>query len=277
MKPPSSDSEALRSEETAQVRASNGLFVAANELRHLERGHQPIRQPVGRVRRLRRRLRRRRSMRRFRVRRLPHRYPPHACGQRARGRSMPNSVNEPSQGMCGGRTIGLKRSARAADSVGGIQSAALNARPNRRQDGGRCVADVPRHRTPHDRAERHLVPRSRVRRFTMGFTGPWWCARKRVGVVPTALRSRVALSAVAVGPKPSALFWLRPFQPFRSWCFLPWTCGPTVSKRSTGFKADLKPTWRRGSPSPREMLRAYENWRESVKLNDDSQERARFQ
>jgi hypothetical protein len=65
MKPPSSNAESLRHQQAAQVRAANGLFVATDELRHLERGHQPIRQPVGR-----RRLCRRRSMSRFRVRRI---------------------------------------------------------------------------------------------------------------------------------------------------------------------------------------------------------------
>jgi len=79
MEPPSSDAEALPRQETAQIRASNGLLVTANELRHLERDHQSIRQSVVRLRRVRRQLRRVRSMRRFRVR-LPHRYPPRTCG-----------------------------------------------------------------------------------------------------------------------------------------------------------------------------------------------------
>jgi hypothetical protein len=55
MEPPSSDAEALRDQETAQVRASNGLLVAADELRHFECGHQPVRQPVVRSRCIRRR------------------------------------------------------------------------------------------------------------------------------------------------------------------------------------------------------------------------------
>ena len=46
MKPPSSDAEALRDEQAAQVRATNGLFVTADELRDLERGQQAIRQSV---------------------------------------------------------------------------------------------------------------------------------------------------------------------------------------------------------------------------------------
>jgi hypothetical protein len=44
MKPPSSDAEPLRDQQTAQVRAANGLFVAADEFGNLERRHQSIRQ-----------------------------------------------------------------------------------------------------------------------------------------------------------------------------------------------------------------------------------------
>jgi len=40
MKPPSSDAEALRDQQPAQVRAAHCLFVAADEVRHLERRHQ---------------------------------------------------------------------------------------------------------------------------------------------------------------------------------------------------------------------------------------------
>src|SRR5436309_1672664 len=42
MKPPSSDAEPLRDEQPAQVRAPHRLFMAADELSHLERGHQPV-------------------------------------------------------------------------------------------------------------------------------------------------------------------------------------------------------------------------------------------
>ena len=42
MEPPSSDAEALREQQAARVRATNGLFVAADELRHLECGQQAI-------------------------------------------------------------------------------------------------------------------------------------------------------------------------------------------------------------------------------------------
>ena len=50
MEPPSSDAEALRDQETAQVRAAHGLLVAANEFRDLEGSHQPVWQPAVRVR-----------------------------------------------------------------------------------------------------------------------------------------------------------------------------------------------------------------------------------
>src|SRR2546426_614688 len=51
MEPPSSNAEALRDEQAAQVRAANGLLVAADEFRHFERGHQPVRQSIVRRRR----------------------------------------------------------------------------------------------------------------------------------------------------------------------------------------------------------------------------------
>ena len=38
MKPPSSNAEALRDQQAAQIRATNGLFVTADEFRHLECG-----------------------------------------------------------------------------------------------------------------------------------------------------------------------------------------------------------------------------------------------
>jgi hypothetical protein len=43
MKPPSANTEALRDEQAAQVRAANGLLVASDELRDFARGHQPVR------------------------------------------------------------------------------------------------------------------------------------------------------------------------------------------------------------------------------------------
>ena len=55
MEPPSSDAEALRDQETAQVRAPHGLLVAADEFRDLEGGHQPVRQSAAHARAGRRR------------------------------------------------------------------------------------------------------------------------------------------------------------------------------------------------------------------------------
>lgn len=46
MKPPSSDADALRSEQSAPVCATNGLFVTADELGHLSSVQQPVRQPI---------------------------------------------------------------------------------------------------------------------------------------------------------------------------------------------------------------------------------------
>lgn len=46
MEPPSSDAEALRRQETAQVRAPHGFLVAANEFCDLERGQQPVGSPL---------------------------------------------------------------------------------------------------------------------------------------------------------------------------------------------------------------------------------------
>ena len=51
MKPPSSDAEALRSEQSAPVCATNGLFVTADELGHLASVQQPVRQALRLVRR----------------------------------------------------------------------------------------------------------------------------------------------------------------------------------------------------------------------------------
>src|SRR5438552_7945657 len=72
MESPSSDAEALRDQQTAQVRAAHRLFVAADEFGYLERRHQPIGQPAVRARRMGRELRVRRSIRRIRVRLLSH-------------------------------------------------------------------------------------------------------------------------------------------------------------------------------------------------------------
>jgi len=50
MKPPSSDAEALRSEQSAPVCATNGLFVTADELGHFPSVQQPVRQALRLVR-----------------------------------------------------------------------------------------------------------------------------------------------------------------------------------------------------------------------------------
>jgi hypothetical protein len=80
--------------------------------------------------------------------------------------------------------------------VGGIESGALT----RARIVARAEIDARRmcatHRTSNDRAERHLVSRSRTRRLTMGITGPSVVCLDAAGNVPTALRSRIALSAV---------------------------------------------------------------------------------
>lgn len=80
MKPPSSDAEALRDQQAAQVRATNGLFMTPHEFRHLECGQQTIRQSFVQRRRLRHLADHVRSMRRFRVRDAGHGHPPHICG-----------------------------------------------------------------------------------------------------------------------------------------------------------------------------------------------------
>jgi hypothetical protein len=50
VKPPSSDAEALRSQQPTPVRTPNGFFVAADEPRHLTGGQQPIGQALHVVR-----------------------------------------------------------------------------------------------------------------------------------------------------------------------------------------------------------------------------------
>lgn len=73
MEPPSSDAEPLRDEQPAKVRASHRLLVTADELCHLKRRDQSVRQSVRRRQRFRRRLGHRRSMRRFCEDGFPHR------------------------------------------------------------------------------------------------------------------------------------------------------------------------------------------------------------
>jgi hypothetical protein len=72
MKPPSSDAEALRRQQTAQVRAADRLLVAPDELRDVKRGHQAIRQLAVRGRRVAGELRVGGSIHRFPVLVLSH-------------------------------------------------------------------------------------------------------------------------------------------------------------------------------------------------------------
>jgi hypothetical protein len=80
MEPPSSDAEALRDQQAAQVRPPNGLFVTADEFCHLEGRQKAIRQSFVQGRGLRDLANDVRSMRRFRVRDAGHGHPPHTCG-----------------------------------------------------------------------------------------------------------------------------------------------------------------------------------------------------
>jgi len=80
MEPPSSDAEALRDQKTAQVRAAHGFLMAADELRDLERSHQPVWQSAVSQRCIDSDLSVVRSMRRFRVHVPLHTVPPHSCG-----------------------------------------------------------------------------------------------------------------------------------------------------------------------------------------------------
>ena len=124
-------------------------------------------------------------------------------------------------GMVRREPIGLGRSARAAGSVGGIQSVALNARSNQRRKGGRrCVVDVHDIESPHDRTERDLVARSRAQRFAMGRRASGG-ARGCGGQCADRSQVAVALSADADLSAAVGLFRLRPFQPFRSGASLP--------------------------------------------------------
>ena len=62
------------------------------------------------------------------------------------------------------------------------------------------MADVRDASNSNDRAERHLVSRSRSRRVTRGDSpAPRWCGRRAVGDVPAAVSSLIALSAASSG------------------------------------------------------------------------------
>src|SRR3954451_18497615 len=119
MEPPSSDAEALRDQETAQVRATDGLLVAADKFCDLECGQQPVRQSAARVRGVGSASRDFGSMRRVGVRRLAHRFLRTAVASNAFvrrriqwGRTEPMSAATV--------VFGFKPTTRAAGSVGVI-------------------------------------------------------------------------------------------------------------------------------------------------------------
>jgi hypothetical protein len=62
------------------------------------------------------------------------------------------------------------------------------------------------HRTPSDRAERHLVTRRRAQRLAMGFTGPSVVRLSADGQCADRRQSLVALSAVVEWPKAVDVF-----------------------------------------------------------------------
>ena len=182
-------------------------------------------------------------MRRLRVDRLPHRYLRATLRRRPVCSTPGSRIDEPSRdGAAEGdrpKAIGLR---------GGLGKAGFRAQ---RSGHTRIVAgpesDAWRmcatHRTPNDRAKRHLVARSRAQRLTMGFTGPRWCACVRVSDMPAAVSSRVALRAVVEWPKAVDVSRLRPFQPFRSWVLRAVDPEGSDLKRSTKSKAVVE-GWR---------------------------------
>src|SRR5947208_3681650 len=72
VKSPAPHTESLRDEESSQIRAANGFLVASDELRHLERRHEPVRQAAVRRRRVDRDLCVGPNIRRIKVRMLSH-------------------------------------------------------------------------------------------------------------------------------------------------------------------------------------------------------------
>jgi hypothetical protein len=201
-----------------QIRSANSLLVAADELRDLERGHQPVRQSARRGRRIRRRVRRRRSMRRFHVRRLPHRYLRSAVASNAI--STPDFWMTNRAGMVRRQPIGLWRSARAAGSVGrdserGAQCT-LESTPTEAVDAWRMCAT---HR-PFTRPCRAASRNERTRAAVFdGVTGPSVVAwTRRTMCRPLSGRGRVECRyRLTYGRR---ILRLRPFQPFRSWVLL---------------------------------------------------------
>lgn len=142
MEPPSSDAEALRDQETAQVRASNGLLVAADEFCNLECSHQPVRYSAARLRGVGSASRDFGSMRRIRVRRLAHRFlrtfvasklqsTPSSMGTNrageCRGGDRRREADSPRSGLGGRNRAGPSARAPLAVGIGGRRCAALDA------------------------------------------------------------------------------------------------------------------------------------------------------
>lgn len=252
MEPPSSDAEPLRRQETAQVRASNGLLVTADEFCDLESSHQPVWQSGARVRGVGSAWRDFGSMRRIGVRRLAHRF--------LRTSVAPNpSVRRRFQWertepeWCGGSD---RRSAICLR--GGLGEAGFSAQHSAHArivagpetDTWRMCAT---HRTPNDRGGRHLVTRSRAQRLTMGFR-PSVVRLDTVGDVPAAPRSPVASSAVANVPEAVGFLRMRPFQTVQSWVTLAVALGANGLKRSTRLEANVE-KWRLIATGDRSKIR----------------------
>ena len=92
---------------------------------------------------------------------------------------------------------------------------------------------------PNGRAERHLVKRSRAQRACDGVTGPSAVRLDRVGDVPAALSSRVALSAVTddLGRRIPSAAPVPTVPVLGASC-----CGPGAAARSA--PRDIRPTRR---------------------------------
>ena len=138
MEPPSSDAEALRDQETAQVRAAHSLLVAADEFCDLECGQQPVRQSTASVRGVGSASRDFGSMRRVGVRRLAHQVPPHSCGiERSVRRRIQMGTNR--AGECGDGDHRLEPTTRAAGSMDGVGAGPDARAPMSHQNGRRSM------------------------------------------------------------------------------------------------------------------------------------------
>ena len=173
--------------------------------------------------------------------------------RRTRGRRLVLGINKPSRNVAaeGDRPKGDRLARRTRK--GGIQIAPLNARSNRRPGGGRCVADV--RDASVSEGPCRASSRDKKSRATGddGIHRPLGGAPVAAGNVPAAVRSRVALRAVANLPVRPSTLPLRPFQPFRCWVLR-----AVVPRAAAGSAPrDLKPTWRSGDRSPRETNSNY--------------------